>query len=100
MSEVHCFHAGTNRQNHIVICCQLHTNYCYRLFFVFIYLSISNPCVAFRADDRHGQAERCSRIVLGLLASERQGRHAELVEGRRKLREANPLLFKRYMRDR
>lgn len=44
--------------------------------------------------------ERCARIVLGLLALERQGRHAELVEGRRKLREEHPALFARYMQDR
>jgi len=44
--------------------------------------------------------ERCARIVLGLLALERQGRHAELVEGRKKLREAHPALFAYYMQDR
>lgn len=41
--------------------------------------------------------ERCARIVLGLLSLERQGRHAELVEGRRKLREVHPVLFASYM---
>jgi hypothetical protein len=44
--------------------------------------------------------ERCARIVLGLLALERQGSHAELIEGRRKLRDLNPALFVRYMQDR
>lgn len=44
--------------------------------------------------------ERCARIVLGLLVLERQGRHAELVESRRKLREEHPALFARYMQDR
>jgi hypothetical protein len=44
--------------------------------------------------------ERCTRIVLGLLVFERQGNHAALVEGRRKLREAHPVLFARYMHDR
>lgn len=44
--------------------------------------------------------ERCARIVLGLLALERQGRHAELVEGRRKLRAAHPALFAYYMQNR
>ena len=44
--------------------------------------------------------ERGARILLGLLALERQGRHAELVEGRRKLREEHPGLFARYMQDR
>jgi hypothetical protein len=46
------------------------------------------------------RAERCARIVLDLLLFERQGRHAELVEGRRKLRELQPALFARYMQDR
>jgi hypothetical protein len=45
-------------------------------------------------------AERCARIVLGLLLLERQGRHGELLEGRKKLREAHPRLFARYMKDR
>jgi hypothetical protein len=44
--------------------------------------------------------ERCARIVLGLLSLERQGSHAELIDGRRKLREASPALFARYMQDR
>jgi hypothetical protein len=46
------------------------------------------------------QPERCTWIVLALLKLERQGRHAELVEGRRKLRETHPWLFTRYMQDR
>lgn len=45
-------------------------------------------------------AERGARVVLGLLSLERQGRHAELVEGRRKLRDAHPALFARYMQSR
>ncbi len=48
----------------------------------------------------NAQPERCARIVLGLFALERQGRHAELVDGRRKLREAHPALFARYMQER
>jgi len=51
-------------------------------------------------DGANTRAESCARIVLGLLALERQGRHAELVENRRKLREAHPVLFARYMQDR
>lgn len=51
-------------------------------------------------DGAHTRPETCARIVLGLLALERQGRHGELVEGRRKLREAHPVLFGRYMQDR
>ena len=45
-------------------------------------------------------AEYCARLLLGLLLFERQGRHAELVEGRRRLREAHPALFARYMQSR
>lgn len=41
--------------------------------------------------------ESCARVVLELLALERRGRHAELIEGRRRLREAHPGLFARYM---
>jgi hypothetical protein len=48
----------------------------------------------------HTPPESCARIVLGLLALERQGRHGELVANRRKLREAHPVLFVRYMQDR
>jgi hypothetical protein len=51
-------------------------------------------------DGAHTPPETCARIVLGLLALERQGRHGELVEGRRKLRETHPVLFARYMQDR
>ena len=46
------------------------------------------------------RSEYCARIVLGLLSCERQGRHAELIEGRRKLRELHPALFARYMQGR
>lgn len=52
---------------------------------------------------RHAEAgansppERCTRIVLDLLALERRGHHTELIEGRRRLREAHPGLFARYM---
>lgn len=45
-------------------------------------------------------AERAARLVLGLLGLERMGRHAEVVEGRRKLRDAHPALFALYMRSR
>ena len=51
-------------------------------------------------DGAHAPPETCARIVLGLLALERQGRHADLVAGRRKLREAHPALFVRYMQNR
>lgn len=45
-------------------------------------------------------AERCARIALNLLALERQGRHADLVEGRKKLRDSHHGLFEQYMRTR
>jgi hypothetical protein len=48
----------------------------------------------------HTLPESCARVVLGLLALERQGRHGELVENRRRLRDAHPSLFERYMQDR
>ncbi|MDP2793392.1 MAG: hypothetical protein Q8O25_04810 [Sulfurisoma sp.] len=51
-------------------------------------------------DGANTRPEYCARVVLGLLALERQGRHEELVENRRKLREAHPVLFARYMQDR
>lgn len=45
-------------------------------------------------------AECCARLVLGLLVLERQGRHDELIERRRILRETHPVLFVRYMQGR
>jgi hypothetical protein len=45
-------------------------------------------------------AERCVRQLLNLLALERQGRHAEIIEGRRKLRGINQWLFELYMSSR
>lgn len=44
--------------------------------------------------------ERCARLVLNLLAFERQGRHGMLIEGRKKLRDAHRMLFERYMQSR
>ncbi len=44
--------------------------------------------------------ERCARLLLNMLALERQGRHNDLVEGRKRLRDAHPTLFARYMRSR
>jgi len=38
--------------------------------------------------------------VLDLLSRERQGRHAELIEGRGKLRALHAALFARYMQGR
>lgn len=45
-------------------------------------------------------AERCARLALNLLALERQGRHRDLVECRKKLRDAHRGLFDSYMRSR
>jgi hypothetical protein len=45
-------------------------------------------------------AERCARQLLNLLLLERQGRHTEIIEGRRNLRTLHPLLFDLYMRSR
>ena len=44
--------------------------------------------------------ERCARLVLNLLAFERQGRHGMLIEGRKKLRDTHRMLFERYMQSR
>lgn len=44
--------------------------------------------------------ERCARLVMTLLALERQGRHAEVVENRRRLREVSDTLFAMYMQSR
>lgn len=51
-------------------------------------------------DGAHTPPETCARVILGLLALERQGRHGELVAGRAKLRNTHPALFVRYMQDR
>ncbi len=45
-------------------------------------------------------AERCAWLVLNLLLLERQGRHTEIIDGRRKLRAAHLGLFELYMRRR
>lgn len=44
--------------------------------------------------------ERCARLLVTLLALERQGRHAELIEHRRRLRDLDGTLFARYMQSR
>jgi hypothetical protein len=45
-------------------------------------------------------AEQAARILMQLLALERQGRHAEIVERRRKLRALHEALFAHYMQTR
>ena len=54
-------------------------------------------CLRLSQAGANTRSEYCARIALGLLLCERQGRHAELVAGRRKLRELHPALFARYM---
>jgi hypothetical protein len=44
--------------------------------------------------------ERCARLVATLLSLERQGRHAEVIDNRRWLREVNGALFAMYMQSR
>lgn len=44
--------------------------------------------------------ERCARQVMRLRLLERQGRHHELIEGRRTLRDLDAVLFAAYMRSR
>ncbi|NMG63812.1 hypothetical protein GPA19_02455 [Azoarcus indigens] len=44
--------------------------------------------------------ERCLRLIMTLLALERQGRHAEVVDNRRQLRHTNATLFAMYMQNR
>ena len=57
-------------------------------------------CLRLSQAGANTRSEYCARVVLGLLLFERQGRHAELVEGRRKLRELHSALFARYMQGR
>ena len=57
-------------------------------------------CLRLSQSGANTRSEYCARVVLNLLLFERQGRHAELVEGRRKLRELHPALFARYMQGR
>lgn len=45
-------------------------------------------------------AERCAWQVLNLILLEHQGRHADIIEGRRNLRDMHPRLFDLYMRRR
>ena len=44
--------------------------------------------------------EKCARLVMTLLALERAGRHVELIENRRRLRDVNNALFAMYMQSR
>ncbi|CAG0992125.1 hypothetical protein BURK2_02450 [Burkholderiales bacterium] len=44
--------------------------------------------------------ERGARLILALLSLERQGRHAELIENRRRLRDLDGALFAHYMKSR
>ena len=66
--------------------------------------SIVRPQLATRLHEAQAGAdtapERCARLVFSLLALEREGRHALLVDGRKKLRDAHAMLFERYMQSR
>ena len=47
-----------------------------------------------------GEPERCFRLLVELLGLERQGRHRELIDGRRRLRDRQPALYAAYMKSR
>lgn len=68
------------------------------------WLLIAHPKLAERFRDAQAgadtRAERCARLVLSLLAFERQGRQAMMIDGRKKLRDSHRMLFERYMRSR
>ena len=68
------------------------------------WLLIAHPRLAEalrKAETGAGRApERCARLVLSLLALERQGRHADVLRARKKLRDAHACLFELYMRNR
>lgn len=57
-------------------------------------------CLRLSQAGANTRSEYCARIVLDLLLFEGQGRHAELIESRRKLRELHPALFAHYMQGR
>jgi hypothetical protein len=69
-----------------------------------VWLLIMHPQLADRFQGTQPGAntavERCARLILNLLALKPQGRHADLVGGRKKLRDAHHGLFERYMRTR
>ena len=44
-----------------------------------------------------GESERCFRLLVELLGLERQGRHRDLIDGRKRLREQQPALYIAYM---
>lgn len=68
------------------------------------WLSIAEPAtVAILRQTQQGQdslPERTARLIADLLGLERQGRHAEVVELRKKLRDLHAELFALYMRSR
>jgi hypothetical protein len=65
---------------------------------------ITNPQLADRFQGTQAgantSAERCARLVLHLLVLERRGRHTDVAEGRKKLRDTHHWLFERYLRTR
>jgi len=44
-----------------------------------------------------GEPERCFRLLAELLGLERQGRHRDLIDGRKRLRDQQPALYATYM---
>ena len=49
---------------------------------------------------QHSEPERGFRLVAELLGLERQGRHHELIDGRKRLRDVQPALYAAYMKTR
>ena len=58
------------------------------------------PLLRETQSSRNTAQERAARIILQILSLERQGRHGEIVQHRKKLRDLNGALFERYMRTR
>ena len=55
------------------------------------------PHLALAQPSQHTDAERCMRLLLDLLSLERQGRHNDLVQRRRALRDLHAPLYAAYM---
>jgi hypothetical protein len=58
------------------------------------------PLVKQAVPSRDGDPERATRLMIELLSLERQGRHHELIERRRELRDLNGSLYAEYMKTR
>jgi len=68
------------------------------------WLLIEQPALLPRLREAHtgqdGEPERCFRLLAELLGLERQGRHRDLIEGRKRLRDQQPALYAAYMASR